>query len=152
RCVRNVDEEKIERVVTNLISNAIKFTPSGGAIQVDLTDDADGVTIAVRDTGIGIDDDLRKRLFGRFEQGRPPVHAGARGSGIGLSIVKELSEAHGGEVSVESPRGGGSIFRVHLPAGAQPRAGVGGEGDAGSAPLRVLPDDFDSGRSVSPLP
>jgi signal transduction histidine kinase len=122
RCVRHVDEEKIERAITNLISNAIKFTPAGGSIQVDLTDDVRGVTIAVRDTGIGIDDDLRKRLFGRFEQGRPALHAGARGSGIGLSIVKELVEAHGGEVSVDSPRGGGSVFSLHLPAGAQPRA------------------------------
>ena len=153
-CVRHVDEEKIERVVTNLISNAIKFTPSGGAIQVDLTEDASGVTIAVRDTGIGIDDDLKKRLFGRFEQGRPAVHAGARGSGIGLSIVKELTEAHGGEVSVENPRGGGSVFRVFLPAGAVPRAALATDGDSsqGSAPLRLVPDDFDSGRSVSALP
>ena len=153
RCVRNVDEEKIERVVTNLISNAIKFTPSGGSIQVDLTEDVDGVVVAVRDTGIGIDDDLKKRLFGRFEQGRPAVHAGARGSGIGLSIVKELTEAHGGEVSVENPRGGGSVFRVLLPAGARPRAAL-SDGDSGnsSAPLRLLPDDFDSGRSISSLP
>ena len=153
RCVRNVDEEKIERVVTNLISNAIKFTPSGGSVQVELTDDARGVGIAVRDTGIGIDDDLKKRLFGRFEQGRPAVHAGARGSGIGLSIVKELTEAHGGEVSVENPRGGGSVFRVLLPAGAQPRAVIGdGDSGGGSAPLRLVPDDFDSGRSVATLP
>jgi len=152
RCVRNVDEEKIERVVTNLISNAIKFTPSGGSVRVDLTEDVNGVVIAVRDTGIGIDDDLKKRLFGRFEQGRPAVHAGARGSGIGLSIVKELTEAHGGEVSVENPRGGGSVFRVVLPAGAQPRAAMADGDSGGSAPLRLLPDDFDSGRSVSPLP
>jgi signal transduction histidine kinase len=152
RCVRNVDEEKIERVVTNLISNAIKFTPSGGSVQVDLTDDVRGVSVHVRDTGIGIDDDLKKRLFGRFEQGRPAVHAGARGSGIGLSIVKELIEAHGGEVSVENPRGGGSVFRVLLPAGAQPRAALGDADSGGSSPLRLVPDDFDSGRSVATLP
>ncbi|HEY2747729.1 MAG TPA: ATP-binding protein, partial [Polyangia bacterium] len=153
RCVRHVDEEKIERVVTNLISNAIKFTPSGGVVQVDLLEDADGVVIAVRDTGIGIDDDLRKRLFGRFEQGRPAMHAGTRGSGIGLSIVKELTEAHGGSVAVESPRGGGSVFRVVLPAGAVPRAALADDGESSSsAPLRLVPDDFDSGRSVSALP
>jgi signal transduction histidine kinase len=151
RCVRNVDEEKIERVVTNLISNAIKFTPSGGSVQVDLIDSARGVEIAVRDTGIGIDDDLRKRLFGRFEQGRPALHAGSRGSGIGLSIVKELTEAHGGEVSVESPRGGGSVFRILLPTGARPRAMAAGD-DSHSEPLRLQPADFDSGRSATPLP
>jgi signal transduction histidine kinase len=153
QCVRNVDEEKLERVVTNLISNAMKFTPTGGSVQVDLTEDPSGVVIAVRDTGIGIDDDLKKRLFGRFEQGRPAVHAGARGSGIGLSIVKELTEAHGGEVSVENPRGGGSVFRVVLPAGAKPRAALDdGDPNSTSAPLRLLPDDFASGRSVSSLP
>jgi signal transduction histidine kinase len=153
RCVRHVDEDKIERVVTNLISNAIKFTPQGGSVQVDLREDAEGVTIAVRDTGIGIDEDLRKRLFGRFEQGRPAVHAGSRGSGIGLSIVRELTEAHGGEVSVESPRGGGSVFRVLLPTGAQPRAGITSERDSGnSAPLRLMPADFESGRTTTQLP
>ena len=152
RCVRFVDEEKLERVVTNLISNAIKFTPSGGAVQVDLQEDVRGVEIAVRDTGIGIDDDLRKRLFGRFEQGRPAVHAGARGSGIGLSIVKELTEAHGGCVSVESPRGGGSVFRVLLPAGAQVRAALVSDGDSSSAPLRLVPEDFDASRATTPLP
>ena len=152
RCTRHLDEEKIERIVTNLISNAIKFTPSGGSIQVDLTDDVNGVGIAVRDTGIGIDDDLKKRLFGRFEQGRPAVHAGSRGSGIGLSIVKELTEAHGGEVSVETPRGGGSVFRVLFPAGAQPRAAL-SDGEPGSSePLRLVPADFDTGQTISPLP
>jgi signal transduction histidine kinase len=149
RCSRPVDEDKIERVITNLISNAIKFTLAGGSVQIDLTDDVNGVSIVVRDTGIGIDDDLKKRLFGRFEQGS---HTGARGSGIGLSIVKELTEAHGGEVSVENPRGGGSIFRVLLPTGAQPRAAL-SDGDSGSsAPLRLVPEDFDSGRAVSQLP
>jgi signal transduction histidine kinase len=152
RCIRPVDEEKIERVVTNLISNALKFTPAGGSVQVDLKEDVRGVEIAVRDTGIGIDDDLKKRLFGRFEQGRPSVHAGARGSGIGLSIVKELAEAHGGEVSVDSPRGGGSVFRVLLPADAQVRAELVVGGDSPSAPLRLLPEDFDASRAATPLP
>ena len=153
RCVRHVDQEKMERVVSNLISNALKFTPSGGSVQVDLLADANGVEIAVRDTGIGIDDDLKRRLFGRFEQGRPALHGGARGSGIGLSIVKELTEAHGGEVSVDSPRGGGSVFRVLLRAGAQPRASLHADGDASpSAPLRLQPEDFDAGRAATPLP
>jgi len=153
RCVRHVDEDKMERVVTNLISNAIKFTPQGGSVQVDLQEDVQGVAIAVRDTGIGIDDDLKKRLFGRFEQGRPAVHAGARGSGIGLSIVKELTEAHGGEVSVETPRGGGSVFRILLPTGAQPRAALSGDSDSSSsAPLRLVPADLDPARAATPLP
>ena len=71
RCVRNVDEEKIERVVTNLISNAIKFTPSGGSVQVDLIEDVNGVEIAVRDTGIGIDDDLEEAPVRPLRAGAP---------------------------------------------------------------------------------
>jgi signal transduction histidine kinase len=111
RCSVVVDQIAIERVVFNLLSNALKFTPRGGSIQVELIAKAGDVSIEVRDTGIGIDEDLRKRLFGRFEQGA----ARAGGSGIGLSLVRDLVQAHGGQVDVESQRGGGSKFKVHLP-------------------------------------
>jgi signal transduction histidine kinase len=145
RLVREVDEEKMERVVTNLVSNATKFTPSGGSVSVELRERDGAAEILVRDTGMGIDDDLKKRLFGRFEQGRPSLHAGARGSGLGLSLVKDLVEAHGGEVGFESPRGGGSIFRVLLPADARPRAEVVAMSDTlERGALRLVPADFES--------
>ncbi len=109
------DEHAIERVITNLVSNAIKFTPSGGTVSVSLSEMGEEVEIAVRDTGVGLDDEFLTRVFGRFEQGRTAVHAGASGSGIGLSIAKELTEAHGGRIRAENAHRGGSIFRIVLP-------------------------------------
>ncbi|MCC7385847.1 MAG: response regulator [Deltaproteobacteria bacterium] len=115
RCVAVVDGAAFERIVTNLISNALKFTPVEGRVEVEVLEKRDHFELHVRDTGIGIDEEFKKRIFGRFEQGRAPVRSGARGSGLGLSLVKELAEAHGGRVVVESNRGGGSTFSVVLP-------------------------------------
>jgi len=115
RCMRRLDPVAIERVVTNLISNAIKFTPRGGRVDVELREAGDETHVLVRDTGVGIDDELKARLFGRFEQGKPSPRGASRGSGIGLSLVKELVEAHRGRVTVETPPGGGALFHVILP-------------------------------------
>jgi signal transduction histidine kinase len=116
-----VDELAFERVLTNLLSNALKFTPRGGAVHVGLARRGDHVELEVRDTGIGLSDEFRSRMFGRFEKGGAALRRGASGSGIGLSLVKELVDAHGGEIRAESPPGGGSIFRVMLPAGELPK-------------------------------
>ncbi len=109
------DTAAIERVMANLLSNAIKYTPDTGSIFVSLKQDGHKLLISVRDTGIGIDDEFKKRIFGRFEQGRAAVRQGARSTGIGLSIVKELVEAHGGAITVDNNRGGGTIFNIVLP-------------------------------------
>jgi signal transduction histidine kinase len=109
------DRDAIERVVTNLLSNALKFTPKGGSIAVRVFPTAEHAYIEVRDTGIGIDDDLRSRLFGRFERGRRSVNGKVNGSGLGLSLVKELVEGHGGTIDAESLEDGGTMFRVALP-------------------------------------
>ena len=113
--VAMVDPIALERIVTNLLSNAVKFTPRGGRVSVALSREHNGISLTVRDTGIGIDDDLKRRLFGRFERGRASG-AGRGGSGIGLSLVKELVEAHGGTVTVERLEAGGTEFHVHVPA------------------------------------
>ena len=111
-----VDEAGIERVASNLLSNALKFTPQGGSIEVRLEEaDASKIRIVVQDTGVGMDTEFLGRVFGRFEQGPAPVRSGARGSGIGLAIVKEIAEAHGGTATVESERGRGSTFIITLP-------------------------------------
>ncbi|MEZ4360364.1 MAG: ATP-binding protein [Kofleriaceae bacterium] len=110
--IATIDPVAIDRVVTNLVSNALKFTPSGGDIRVTLSADEDCV-ITVRDTGAGIDDELLSRLFGRFE--RSAAGGAKGGTGIGLSLVKQLTEAHGGKVSLIRPPSGGSEFRVELP-------------------------------------
>lgn len=115
RCAADFDEAAFERVTTNLVSNAIKFTPTDGTVRVRLNDRDDEIDVQVEDTGIGIDADFIGRVFERFEQGRPAVHDGARGSGIGLSIVKELVEAHGGRVLADQLSEGGSVFTVTLP-------------------------------------
>jgi len=130
-----VDPIAIERVVTNLVSNAVKFTPRGGRISLEMTRTGESIVLAVRDTGVGIDDDLLRRLFGRFEQGRGAVHVRG-GSGIGLSLVKELVEAHGGNVAVERMRAGGTEFKVTLPA-LEPGTPV-----SGHAAPRLRPTDY----------
>lgn len=109
------DPGKIERVLLNLISNAIKFSNPQGTIAVSVSDLADQVEIAVRDTGIGIEEKYLKSIFERFCQVDKTLTRNAEGSGIGLSLVKSIVEMHGGGVSVESKVGKGSTFKVRLP-------------------------------------
>ncbi|GIV60200.1 MAG: hybrid sensor histidine kinase/response regulator [Rhodothermaceae bacterium] len=109
------DPDKLEKVLVNLLSNAIKFTPAGGKVQVDVEGDDAQVLLRVRDTGIGIPADELPRVFDRFHQVAEPSRQPHEGVGIGLSLVKELVELHGGEVLVESTAGFGSTFTVRLP-------------------------------------
>ncbi len=113
--VARADPNAIERILANLVSNAVKFTPSGGAIHVSLSSSDGRAVLQVRDNGPGIDPELRQRIFGRFERGADAKRSAVSGSGLGLSLVKELTEAHGGTVSVADADGGGSVFRVELP-------------------------------------
>ena len=121
--VADADPVAIDRILSNLLSNAIKFTPRGGRIMVRVEPAGPGLGIAVRDTGVGIDDGLFERLFGRFEQGAGAANVRS-GSGIGLSLVKELAQAHGGGVTVERLGAGGSEFRVTLPRTRAPATDV----------------------------
>jgi signal transduction histidine kinase len=105
------DEERLFQVVLNLVANAIKFTPPGGAVRVCVGPRADGVDIAVEDTGRGIPTAAVGHVFERYWQARPE----SGGTGLGLAIVKGVVDAHGGEVRVESVEGRGSCFTVHLP-------------------------------------
>lgn len=106
------DEEKINRIVFNLVSNAVKFTPAGGTMIVMLCDmPGDKVLISVSDTGKGIAEKDQKKVFDRFFQ----TNGTSGGTGIGLAIVKAYAELHGGEVSVESLEGKGSNFKVIVP-------------------------------------
>nr|WP_241393776.1 HAMP domain-containing sensor histidine kinase [Clostridium saccharobutylicum] len=109
------DPEKIERVILNLISNAIKFTNTDGSIFVNVIDKGDTVEIYVKDTGIGIEEKHLKNIFERFEQVDKSISRNAEGSGIGLSLVKSIVNMHGGKISVESEVGKGSIFKIELP-------------------------------------
>ena len=113
----NADWEKVRRVMVNLASNAIKFTPSGGSVDVRVRNlDAEGCfAIDVRDTGVGIAQSDLSRIFERFAQVGDPRIGHSSGSGLGLAVVSELVEAMGGAVSVKSSVGRGSTFTVTLP-------------------------------------
>lgn len=108
-----VDPGRIQQVLSNLIGNAIKFTPSGGAITVRAEQAPDAVRISIADTGPGIAAEQIPHLFGRFWQGRS---ADRRGLGLGLAIAKAIVDAHGGRIWVESQLGVGSTFFFTVPA------------------------------------
>jgi len=107
------DEAQLERVLWNLVGNAIKFTPSGGTISVSSRVDDGHVSISVKDTGMGIPEDVLPQLFTEFRRlkGAETIE----GTGLGLFIVKSIVEAHGGTVLAESKQGEGSKFIVRLP-------------------------------------
>ncbi len=104
------DQDQIERIILNLLSNSIKFTHSGGAITVNMESTENSVKIIVKDTGIGIPQGQLSAIFDRFIQ----VNNGEGGSGIGLSLVKSLVEMHGGEIEVKSEVDQGTEFIVTL--------------------------------------
>ena len=108
------DRVSLERAIVNLINNAIKFTPEGGAVRVLAGQDGAGVTIEVADNGAGIEPQDLPRVFERFYKADRARRAG--GTGLGLAVVKHTAEAHGGRVEAESRLGEGSTFRIWLPA------------------------------------
>lgn len=109
------DSNQIQRVVLNLISNAIKFSHGCKEIVVNVYDKGDVLEIAVQDNGIGIDQEQLDSIFKRFHQVNTSLSRNAEGSGIGLSLVKDIVELHGGKVSAESEIGQGSTFHIELP-------------------------------------
>jgi signal transduction histidine kinase len=111
----DVDPVRIREVISNLIANALRYTPADGSITVEAGVDATGgsADVTVRDTGSGIEPELLPHVFDRFAKG-----ATSRGSGLGLAIARGLVEAHGGSISVESEPAQGSTFRFRIPVGA----------------------------------
>lgn len=109
------DPEKIERIILNLISNAIKFSNPESKIFVNMLDKSDTVEISVKDAGIGIDKKYLNNIFGRFQQVDKSLTRNAEGCGIGLSLVKSIVEMHGGKITVDSEVGVGSVFKIELP-------------------------------------
>ncbi|MBI4370849.1 MAG: HAMP domain-containing histidine kinase [Elusimicrobia bacterium] len=111
-----VDADLIGQVITNLVSNAIKFTPRGGSIRVTLARRDGGAECAVEDTGVGVPADALGRLFQPFERVKNALKA--PGTGLGLAIAKSIVEIHGGRIGVSSQPGRGSRFYFRLPAAA----------------------------------
>lgn len=112
------DAQRVAQVLGNLLTNAIKFTPSGGTITVKADPEGDALRVAVIDTGKGIASDDLPRLFTPFTQVDMSATRPSGGTGLGLSIAKALVEAHGGAIGVESTLGSGSTFWFTLPVGA----------------------------------
>jgi signal transduction histidine kinase len=108
------DHLRIEQVITNLISNAIKYSPTGSPIEVGLVPRTDEIELRVTDHGVGISAEDRAHLFEPFRRLRVSAQ-GVPGMGLGLYAVHKIVEAHGGRITVESAPGAGSTFRVWLP-------------------------------------
>ncbi len=108
--ILELDPVRIREVLSNLVGNALRHTPSGGSITVGGSASKTALVLRVADTGPGIDPALLPHVFDRFVKGDA-----SRGSGLGLAIAKGLVEAHGGSIAVDSPAGGGTTFRVTLP-------------------------------------
>ena len=108
------NEELVEHIWSNLLSNAIRFTPAGGQITVVLRRGEGEVTVSVSDTGIGMDEETQRHIFDRFYRAAP--YPDDRGNGLGLSIVRRVVTLCGGRVTVFSRPGNGSTFTVTLPA------------------------------------
>ncbi len=109
------DKERIEQVIINIISNAIKYTPDGGRIDVVARTGENELTIKVKDTGIGIPAEDVPHLFERFYRVEKSRTSETGGTGLGLAIAKEIVEAHGGQISVESKQGVGTTVTIRLP-------------------------------------
>lgn len=138
-----LDNEKMERILLNLLANAIKFTPKGHKVHVSISAKkqikAERVYISVRDEGIGIPRDKHQEVFERFGQVDSSLSRRAEGTGLGLTLVKMLVDAMDGEITLESEAGKGSIFTVVLPV--MKSFGVDITADSSEANNEVISDD-----------
>ena len=130
-----VDAERVKTIVSNLINNAIKYSPSGGTIDCELTARGGIARVAVKDSGVGIAQEDLPILFTRFGRVSTPQTDHLPGTGLGLYLGRQLARLHGGEITVESAPGRGSTFTLHLPllATAGPRRAKSAEAATTSA-------------------
>lgn len=113
-----VDPARIEQLLWTLLDNAIRYSPDGGAVEVDLVSEGPAVRLAVRDHGLGIPPERRGQLFERFS--RAHAEGYVSGLGLGLFISRQVVELHGGHIAAQFPDDGGSCFVVHLPVAGEP--------------------------------
>ena len=150
----DADKARLSQVFGNMLNNASKFTPGGGRIALIARNTPDGVTIEVRDNGMGIPREQLKSIFDMFEQVDHSIERAHSGLGIGLTIVKSMVEMHGGTVEAASDGAGkGATFRVRLPTRAAPRAAPPVEDKAAAIArarlkLLVVDDNRDSAQSL----
>ncbi len=147
------DPTRLEQITSNLLDNALKYTPAGGSIDINLAQSGEDVVLTVRDSGVGISAELLPHVFDVFVQGAISIDRSQGGLGIGLSLVRRLVELHGGSVSAHSDgSGNGSTFMIRLPrteaavAGAAPQQTHGG--DNSGKPSVLLIEDNEDGREM----
>jgi signal transduction histidine kinase len=145
------DPTRLEQVTSNLIDNALKYTPAGGSIDITVANVDGEVVLTVRDSGVGIAPDLLPQVFDVFVQGSISLDRSQGGLGIGLSLVRRLVELHGGSVSAQSEgAGNGSIFEIRLPRTEPAVASVTRASPAAGAekPHVLIIEDNDDGREM----
>ncbi|MFC0253730.1 hybrid sensor histidine kinase/response regulator [Massilia consociata] len=147
------DRTRIEQVVGNLVTNALKYTPPGGTIDITLANSGEEAVLAVRDTGVGIAPELMPQLFDIFVQGKVSLDRSQGGLGIGLSLVRSLVALHGGTIGAESEGSGrGSTFTLRLPlldsqapvAAAAPASAARGQGARATSTILLIEDNIDA--------
>jgi len=136
-----LDADKLERICLNLIFNALKFTPAGGQVNITAEKEEGWLRIEVKDTGVGMSREQLKRIFTRFWQADTSSRRKFQGMGIGLALVKELSEAHGGSVEAVSEEGKGTTMIVRLPLETAPPDAPEPEPNFEAASVEQLPED-----------
>lgn len=141
------DKQRLEQVIRNLLSNAFKFTPAEGSVQVHWTVEADGLHIAVSDTGAGIPVEKQLLIFDAFRQADGSTSRKYGGTGLGLSISKELIARLGGRIHLESRMGEGSTFTIIMPVTA-PAQTPPAEREAPAPAFRELPHNINAGEEV----
>jgi signal transduction histidine kinase len=110
----DVDADRLTQAIVNLISNAVKFSPEGGAIKITTNQKDEHVLVEIADQGPGIPDKFKVDIFERFKQVESEAHK-HKGTGLGLPIAKQVIEAHGGRIGVKDNQGGGTIFWFTIP-------------------------------------
>ncbi|MCC3160602.1 PAS domain-containing protein [Hymenobacter sp. 15J16-1T3B] len=119
----HIDDNKFQQIINNLLSNALKFTPDGGRIDVHVALPPGRVQVQVRDTGVGIPARLQPLLFDKFTKARRPGLRGERTTGLGMSVIHTLVTLHEGRIWFESEEGAGTTFYIELPAAAEAAPG-----------------------------
>jgi two-component system sensor histidine kinase ResE len=114
-CIK-ADFEEINRLFTNFISNAIKYNKENGAILITVLKSEDYLITEIKDTGIGLKPEEKKKLFSEFFRAKNELTKSISGTGLGLSIVKRIVDSYSGKIEVESEFGSGTTFRIFLPA------------------------------------
>ena len=109
------DREKIEQVIINVVSNSLKYTQNGGLVRVSAHGDEEFVTVTVKDNGIGIPEEDVAHIFERFYRVEKSRTAETGGTGLGLAIAKDITVAHGGDISISSKPGRGTTVTIVLP-------------------------------------